>query len=368
MPSAGLEYSLTSDGDYYAVSGIGSCTDSKIVIPEEYNGLPVKAVGLNAFNGNKSITEVEIHEGIEYLLPYAFKNCSRLNLVSLPKSLLVIDWCAFENCVSLTDIVIPDRVTEIKYGAFRGCETLENIVIGSRVKIIGTYAFASCSSLVFVTIPSSVKSVGDKVFNNCFKLIEIKNDSRLDIECGSDTCGSIGLYSKNVYRNKGSKLTTDENGFVFYNDGENYLLIAKHGEFSENLVLPQTFNGKSYVVYQYAFQKNTHIKTVQIPDEITEIGKFAFSNCSNLESVVIGDGLLKIGEGAFYHDQKLQCISVGKHLNYLGDNVFRDCAALNQFDFGGSSSDWSGIFKGKMWNVATQITSVSCSGINVSVS
>ncbi len=44
----GLEYKLNSDGTY-SVTGIGSCTDSEIYIPYEYNGKAVTAMGESAF-------------------------------------------------------------------------------------------------------------------------------------------------------------------------------------------------------------------------------------------------------------------------------------------------------------------------------
>ncbi len=39
-PSEGLEYQLIEIEDVYFVSGIGSCTDTSIVIPAQHEGLP----------------------------------------------------------------------------------------------------------------------------------------------------------------------------------------------------------------------------------------------------------------------------------------------------------------------------------------
>ena len=41
--SEGLE--MTLEGDAYSVTGIGTCTDSQIVIPKAYNGKPVVSIG-----------------------------------------------------------------------------------------------------------------------------------------------------------------------------------------------------------------------------------------------------------------------------------------------------------------------------------
>ena len=39
--SKGLAYTLNADGASYSITGIGECTDTEIMIPSEYNGLPV---------------------------------------------------------------------------------------------------------------------------------------------------------------------------------------------------------------------------------------------------------------------------------------------------------------------------------------
>ena len=56
--SEGLDYALLADGSGYAVTGIGSCTDSVISIPATYLGLPVKQIADGAFKNNAAITEL----------------------------------------------------------------------------------------------------------------------------------------------------------------------------------------------------------------------------------------------------------------------------------------------------------------------
>lgn len=58
--SVGLAYTLSSDGTYYTVTGIGECTDTDVVIPSTYNDLPVRAIGDNAFAYCSSLTSVDI--------------------------------------------------------------------------------------------------------------------------------------------------------------------------------------------------------------------------------------------------------------------------------------------------------------------
>ena len=61
--SEGLEYKLSGDGTYYFVKGIGSCTDTDIVIPDTYEGKPVKEIGERAFEGS-SITSVMVGSNV----------------------------------------------------------------------------------------------------------------------------------------------------------------------------------------------------------------------------------------------------------------------------------------------------------------
>ena len=115
--SQGVEYTLSDDGTYYIVSGY-VVEPTEVVIPAEYNGLPVKEIGDSAF-----------------------RSCSSLTSITLPNSVISIGDDAFYACCSLTSITIPDSV------------------IG-----IGNYAFIYCSSLTSITIPDSVISIGDDAF------------------------------------------------------------------------------------------------------------------------------------------------------------------------------------------------------------
>lgn len=56
--SEGLEFTLSSDGKYYTVSEIGTCTDTDVVIPSKYENLPVKKIGYGAFSGCSSLTDI----------------------------------------------------------------------------------------------------------------------------------------------------------------------------------------------------------------------------------------------------------------------------------------------------------------------
>lgn len=56
--STGLDFKKVDGG--YAVIGIGSCKDTKIIIPEAYESEPVVKIGENAFYRCKDLTEITI--------------------------------------------------------------------------------------------------------------------------------------------------------------------------------------------------------------------------------------------------------------------------------------------------------------------
>lgn len=109
--SKGLEYEQKEDTEEYCVIGLGSCTDTKLIIPSQYNGLPV--------------TEIADR---------AFAECEIIISVVLPDSIVKIGEKAFADCTGLEKIEMPDYV-EIGKDAFRGSIKIEIIVTHALVFI-----------------------------------------------------------------------------------------------------------------------------------------------------------------------------------------------------------------------------------------
>ena len=128
--SEGLAYISNDDGTCY-VRGIGTCTDSKIVIP------PVSPEG-------ETVTGV-----------YSV---------------------AFRQQTGITSIVLPDTVTTIETGAFFACYDLTSVDLGNGVTSIGLQAFYVCKKLTNILIPDGVTSIGDQAFVGCMALTDIDVD------------------------------------------------------------------------------------------------------------------------------------------------------------------------------------------------
>ena len=75
-------------------------------------------------------------------------------------------------------------------------------------------------------------------------------------------------------------------------------------------------------------EKKEDLKTVEVPDNVTEIGIFAFSYCTKLERVTLPDSIKEIRMGAFYDCQNLKDIKLPEKLEIIRNDAFSNCKAL----------------------------------------
>lgn len=357
-----FDFRKNADGASYTVGGLGRVTETDVVIPHTYEGLPVTAIGWMAFFGKTQLTSV-----------------------SMPDSITTIGQSAFWKCASLRTVDIPDSVTTI-----------------------GANAFDDCINLTSIELGYSVTEIGDSAFGGCSKLIEVYNKSVLDIGCGDDGYGKVALYTKNVYREAGgNKLSTDENGYVLFDGGEEKYFVDYVGTETE-LVLPDGVTyiytrafwlcegmtslripasvtkirsemGNSDRSCENAFGRNNRLSSIEVDDknvafkavdgnlygkdgktlvkyaggssatsftlpsgvEKIENGALAFSE--NLKSVHTGETVTTIGEGAFYDSDRLINVVVGDPVTTVGAWSFAYCDSLTNVKLGAgvTNASWS---------------------------
>ena len=358
--SEGLAMVLISEGEY-TVSGIGTCTDTEILIPTTYNGLPVVSVEASAFLNNTAITSVVLPDSITSIGEKAFNGCESLTSVMFGKNsqLSSIGPGAFNYCYSLESITIPESVTNIGSEAFNYCCGLRSVTFGenSQLTSIGDYAFLGCYSLESITIPASVTSIGEWAFVECYRLVEVWNLSKLNITAGSEDNGYVGYYAKRVETEPSeSYVYTDENGYVIYYDGKVKALINYTGN-ETKLTIPDDITelncfalSDCYNITSVTFGENSQLtsigdgafnwceslESITIPDSVTSIGEGAFCCCAKLTSITIPDGIKSIGNHAFAGCSALESITIPDSVLSIGYSAFEGCTALKNITIPGS--------------------------------
>lgn len=86
------------------------------------------------------------------------------------------------------------------------------------------------------------------------------------------------------------------------------------------------------------------LKSITLPDSITEMKMYCFQECENLESVVISNNVSRLYGKTFYECTNLKTVAFGKKTTYLSESVFWGCTALESVYYGGTLKDWCSIY------------------------
>lgn len=312
--SEGLAFSYDYSREGYTVTGRGSCTDTVIVIPEEYDGKPVTGIGRRAFKDASNIKQVYMPDSVAFIGDDAFSMCIRLDYVKLPESL----------------------------------------------ESIGEYAFSHCA-LSRVRIPAGVKQISARAFNYCEYLSVVENRSSLPCGIGGEDCGGLAEYAYKLickdgsikYRSDGEYYETPD-GFLFSNTDDGWHLKVYTGS-KESIRLPESVKGGEYIVDFQQFGTQTakeifipagaelsksafyfcrNIEEIVFEENCESIAEGAFLYCDALKSVTIREGMLGIGEEAFENCAALQSISIPDSMRSIGYNAFKDCLSLEKIKLG----------------------------------
>ena len=219
----GLEYKLNNDLITYSVVGLGECAETDIIIPKDYNGLPVTEILGRAFRGT-NITSIKIPSNITEIKTIAFHNCSELKRVDIAYGVTKINSGAFFLCQKLEEITIPDSVREIGVLAFYFCKNLKSVKLSNNLEKLRQSAFRYCESLTEISIPDGVTEIGTAMFANCTNLKSVVLGKNLTYISSSafDNCPALeNIYFKGTAQqweelNKPYKIPNLENVTVYF--------------------------------------------------------------------------------------------------------------------------------------------------------
>ncbi len=205
-----------------------------------------------------------------------------------------------------------------------GSSGVLTVVIEEGVTNIGTYAFWECEKMTQITVPDSVTEIGYYAFRGCSALTNI-NGAR-NVEEAVDT----GIEGTPWYKNQ-------PEGMVYLGG----LAYKYKGTCPESISLKNDTIG----VNRNAFEQQTELKTIFLPDSVVSIGWYAFSGCTSLTGINIPDSVVSIGWYAFSGCTSLTGVNIPDSVTDLRC-AFQGCTSLTGINIPDGVTDISGAFSG----------------------
>ena len=284
----------------YLINYIG--IETKLVLPESFDGEPYHIFDL-AFYNKKQVTSIKLPNNVISIGNEAFLGCENLTNINIPESVEYCGKLIFDRCYKLQYNIYDNA-------CYLGNEKSRYLYLD---KLNVRDDFKSQKKLTSLIINEECKFIrsGYQLYSGApeeISITEIINQSSMKDERVKD---SIGRYALEV-KPKGSSsgiVKIDDYLFQRY-DGTNYLVRYIGDE--TNLVLPESFNGESYVVRSQAFL-DTRIHSIVFSNGVTAIEDWAIDDAYYLRKIIIPENVKEIGDRAFgdYLLHK-ECIIVNK--------------------------------------------------------
>lgn len=143
----------------------------------------LKEIGVCAFQSCTSLTEIDLHEGLTTIGPYAFSE-SGLTSVSFPDSLTSLgersgftSGFAFANCPNLENVEFGSGLTSTGLSTFHS-SGVRHVELSTAITEISEYTFYG-TNITNIEIPENVNSIGMRAFANAPHLtnVYIYNDA-----------------------------------------------------------------------------------------------------------------------------------------------------------------------------------------------
>lgn len=307
-PVTGIKYKYDAGGTSATLISGKSFSEWKVTIPRSIPGpilgtVPVTSIGDQAFMDNKDIkyVKLEYDNNVTTIGKEAFRNCSNLQLIELPRSLASIGNNAFSGCGRLVHVRCENNTPQ-EFILKNFPNTLNN----------NNYATLYVPSAEAKSAYSSVtdwKNIfGDRIYEGDM-IYFTTSDGTAYVGASVDLEATL-LWGSNTTENPG-KIT-----------------VKKQVEDEEH-------NEKYNVVSigSYAFENNNtnsfgSFNTLEIEDGVKTVCNRAFYGWSNLQNITLPNTLTSIGESAFQNCGQLELLTLPASLQVIGQNAFVGCGNL----------------------------------------
>ena len=277
-------------------------------------------IGVNMFR-RTNLGEIILPDKLVAIGSYAFSGLRGttdfpFQTIDIPEGVTRLGEDAFYDCTSLESVKLPSSLKSIEFRTFWRCYDLSNVDLGG-VEHIGEEAFNECSSLQNIELSTNIKSLGHR----CFR--------------------QTGLTS----------ITIPESVTSFGNEeNSDYGQTFMYCDDLRTVVLPDNMTEIPYGM----FEGCSRLTSVNIPQQVTHIRAEAFDGCSSLSEITFNEVLVDIGNEAFRGCENLDNIVLPETLAGIGGSSFRECTSLTSI----SIPDNTGYIGASCFQDCTSLSSV----------
>lgn len=211
-----LKYIVNADGKSVTVSGTSEKPTQLTIessISYKDKNYTVTKIAMWAFNKCNSLTEVTIPNTVIEIDYQAFYYCPNLKKVTIHEGVKTIGQTAFIGCTQLTSITIPSTITDMDQ-AFSGNTALSHVTLTNGISNISSMAFKGCTGLTEIKVPESVGQIGPNAFNGCTNLKRVlleKNIKTININAFKD-CTNLSDVKYNGHKKDWDNVTVNNAG------------------------------------------------------------------------------------------------------------------------------------------------------------
>lgn len=285
-----LTWTLDSEG-VLRISGIGEMEEGLDLFAGGYAFDPPDKY---PWQGNKDIKKVIVEEGVTSLDAMSFWQCTNLESIEIAGGVKTI-YGTFEDCDNLNDIHLPDSISEISSRAFNDTKYYKD-------KSKWDNGVLYIDNILITTENEDMENYTVRQGTTCIAELRSKNLVSITLPDGLKSINSIG------------------------------------GEKLETINIPDTVTniGNEMIVNQFigggAFSGCKSLKSINIPNGVTQIKRETFSNCESLNDINIPNSVTQIDERAFENCKGLNGITIPNSVTQIGYEAFKNCKGLNSIN------------------------------------
>ena len=361
--STGLLLELSEDQTYYIIAGIGSCTDTDLVLPSKYEGLPVKEIKAEAFKNNKTVVSVDIPGSIETIGNSAFAS-SNLQKVQFHEGLKYVGDTAFaiRNLYGFGESAysyVPDTLEMTGKFAFNNSsfdkwDNNDDVFTFLKSKnhphlILHTCRYWNINKYSTYYVPKDTVAIAHGALRDAYTM------KALYIYDTIERIGQAFNYKDpNAFGKGQCALESLTIPWLGYTPDEPDSLSYFFGGALDHIdhcipksVTSLTINGtlcKTLPAHAFAGDY-CNIESFTLPDSIETIEEYAFAGCNKIKSLYIPRAVTKLPYRMFSYG-RVKNLYISKSLTEFEDGAFDSTSygtLVDNLYYGGSQDEWNGL-------------------------